>query len=282
MVTAYDIIFFWVARMIFSGLEQMGEKPFKHVFIHGLVRDEQGRKMSKSLGNGIDPLEVIEKNGADTLRFMLVTGNTPGNDLRFQHERLEASRNFINKIWNAARFTLMNLEDYTPNACPLKLNLADKWLLQGLKETAQSVNANMEKYELGEAARGLYDFIWDEFCDWYVELAKARLYKGSLEEKHTAQTVLCRALTEILQLLHPFTPFVTEELWQALPHEGETIMLSNYPQGGEEWDYSSERAKMGHIMEIIKAIRNIRGEMNIPPGKKADLILLLQMKLFPF
>lgn len=279
LVTAYDIIFFWVARMIFSGLEQMGQRPFDHVFIHGLVRDAQGQKMSKSLGNGIDPLDMIEKYGADTLRFMLITGNTPGNDMRFQEERLEAARNFLNKLWNASRFTIMNLQDYTPGAYELELSLADKWILEGLRETALSVNANLEKYELGEAARSLYDFMWDEFCDWYLELAKARLYRGTPQARHTAQTVLYQTLGQILQLLHPFIPFITEELWQALPHEGETIMLSRYPDGSHDYDYTKERGQMAHLMDIIRSIRNIRAEMNVPLGKKAGLVLVAESKL---
>jgi valyl-tRNA synthetase len=273
LVTGRDIIFFWVARMIFCGLEFMEQKPFGDVFIHGLVLDAQGRKMSKSLGNGIDPLEIIDKYGADALRFMLVTGNTPGNDLRFQEERLEAARNFANKIWNACRFALMNLEDYEENAYPLKLTLADQWILDRLRVTAQAVNQNLEKYELGEAAREIYDFTWDEFCDWYVETAKARLYKGTAEERHTAQHILVLVLRETLQLLHPFMPFITEELWQHLPHTGPSIMLSAYPQAQALESYPQATRKMQLLMEIIRAVRNIRAEMNVPPGKKADLSL---------
>lgn len=273
LVTGYDIIFFWVARMIFSGLEHMGEKPFSDVFIHGIVRDDQGRKMSKSLGNGIDPLEIIDQYGADTLRFMLMTGNSPGNDLRFQVERLESARNFINKIWNAARFTLMNLEGYVPDAQPLQLTLADKWILAGLKRTAATANENLEKYELGETARALYDFVWDEFCDWYVELAKPRLYRGSAAEKYTAQAMLATVLARILELLHPYIPFVTEEIWQALPHVGKSIMLAPYPTGADIPDYAEESAQMQLIMDVIRAVRNIRAEMGVPPGKKAELVL---------
>lgn len=274
LVTAYDIIFFWVARMIFSGLEQMNDVPFKDVFIHGIVRDELGRKMSKSLGNGIDPLEVVENYGADALRFMLVTGNTPGNDLRFQADQLEASRNFINKLWNACRFALMNLGDYQEGAYPVELILADKWILERLRQVAKTANENLEKYELGEAARAIYDFSWDEFCDWYVELSKIRLYKGTQGERHSAQAVLCTVLTQTMQLLHPFIPFITEELWQHLPHDGETVMLAKYPDGSESRSYGKEAQDMLLIMDVIRAIRNIRAEMNVPQGKKADLILL--------
>jgi len=273
LVTGRDIIFFWVARMIFSGLHFMDQKPFSEVFIHGLVLDSQGRKMSKSLGNGIDPLEIVAQYGADALRFMLITGNSPGNDLRFQVERLEAARNFANKIWNATRFVLMNLEDYQSGTSEVKLTLADKWILDELRKTTAAVTNNLEKYELGEAARNLYDFIWDEFCDWYIELAKARLYNGSAEEKHTAQTILASVLSQALQLLHPVMPFITEELWQFLPHQGETIMLSKYPLAEKMASYEKEAQEMQLLMDIIKAVRNIRGEMNVPPGKKADILL---------
>ncbi len=278
LVTAYDIIFFWVARMIFSGLEQMGQKPFDDVFIHGIVRDEQGRKMSKSLGNGIDPIEIIEKFGADSLRFMLITGNSPGNDMRFQPERLEAARNFINKIWNASRFALMNLSDYQPDAHPLQLTLADQWILERLKQTQAAMEQNLEKYELGEAARMAYDFTWDEFCDWYVELAKKRLYNGNEVEKHTAQTVLVQVLGNVLVMLHPFIPFVTEELWQALPHEGATIMLKTYNESKNWPSYPEAAHTMQNVMAIIRAIRNIRAEMNVPLGKKAEVQLYADAK----
>ncbi|MDD4798531.1 MAG: valine--tRNA ligase, partial [Clostridia bacterium] len=227
LVTGRDIIFFWVARMIFCGLEFMNERPFKDVFIHGLVLDAKGRKMSKSLGNGIDPLEIIAKYGADSLRYMLVTGNTPGNDLRFQEERLEASRNFNNKLWNASRFVLMNLEDYQAGG-ERQLTLADKWIMERLRQTALTVNDCLEKYELGEALRNLYDFTWDEFCDWYLEISKSRLYRGTAQEKYTAQSILAEVLTRITELLHPFIPFITEELWQHLPHNGKSIMLTEY------------------------------------------------------
>ncbi len=272
LVTGRDIIFFWVARMIFTGLHFMGEKPFSDVFIHGLILDAQGRKMSKSLGNGIDPIEIIEKYGADPLRFMLVTSNTPGNDLRFQMERLEASRNFVNKIWNASRFVLMNLEDYQDNAAELRYSLADKWILSELKQAVAGVSANLGKYELGEAARQIYDFTWDCFCDWYIEMSKPRLYGTDPVERHTAQTVLVQVLKSILQLLHPFMPFITEEIWQALPHESESIMVSAWPQADKMPEYPEEASVLALDMEAVRAVRNIRAEMNVPLGKKIELI----------
>ena len=229
--------------------------------------------MSKSLGNGIDPLEVIEEVGADTLRFMLITGNTPGNDLRFQRERLEAARNFANKIWNASRFVLMNLADYEKDAYTPEYTLADKWILTRLSQTIGDTTRFLDKYELGEAARTLYDFMWDEFCDWYIEMAKARLYKGTPEQKYTAQLVLSIVLEKTLQLLHPFMPFITEELWQNLPVEGDTIMLSKWPEVSDIASYPEEAQQMALLMEVIRAVRNIRGEMNVPLGKKSELIL---------
>lgn len=273
LVTGYDIIFFWVARMMFSAMEQMGEKPFSDVFIHGLVRDAQGRKMSKSLGNGIDPLEIIDQYGADSLRFTLVTGISPGNDMRFQQERLEGARNFMNKLWNATRFALMNLKDYQPDAYPMELTLADKWILTRLARTAAEADGNLEKYELGEALRAIYDFAWDEFCDWYVELAKLRLYKGTPQEQYTAQTVLSTVLRGILEMAHPFIPFITEELWQQLPHTGDSIMLAKYPNGEGAQLYAAEEKQMQTVMELIRSIRNMRAEMNVPTGKKAPLVL---------
>ena len=273
LVTGYDIIFFWVARMIFSGMEQMGETPFRDVCIHGLVRDDQGRKMSKSLGNGVDPLEIVDKYGADSLRFTLTTGNSPGNDMRFQWERVEGARNFMNKIWNASRFTLMNLDGYQPDAYALELTLADKWILTRLARVAAEASANLEKYEMGEALRAIYDFAWDEFCDWYVEIAKHRLYQGGPAEKHTAQHVLALVLRTTLELLHPFTPFITEELWQQLPHQGETVMLAKYPDGSGMPLYAEEEKRMETVMEIIRSIRNMRAEMNVPMGKKAPVLL---------
>ncbi len=271
LVTGRDIIFFWVARMIFTGLHFMNEKPFSDVFIHGLILDAQGRKMSKSLGNGIDPIEIIEKYGADPLRFMLVTGNTPGNDLRFQMERLEASRNFVNKIWNASRFVLMNIQEQA-EPTELRYSLADKWILSELKQAVAGVSNNLAKYELGEAARQIYDFTWDCFCDWYIEMSKPRLYGDDPVERYTAQTVLVEVLTCILKLLHPFMPFITEEIWQALPHEGESIMVAEWPKAKQMPEYPAEAAVLALDMEAVRAIRNIRAEMNVPPGKKIELI----------
>jgi len=276
LVTGYDIIFFWVARMIVSGLIQMEQKPFHDVFIHGLVRDATGRKMSKSHGNGVDPIEMIEQYGADSLRFMLITGVSPGNDMRFQTERIQAARNFVNKLWNASRFTLMNLGDHQPGAYDLQLTLADKWILSRLKQAATNISVNLEKYELGEAARQAYDFTWDEFCDWYVELAKQRLYQGSPQERHTAQSVLVQVLTNILALLHPIIPFVTEEIWQQLPQQGQSLMLARYPDGAGLPDYPVETQRMELLMEIIHAVRNIRAEMKVPLGKKADIVLIAE------
>lgn len=274
LVTGYDIIFFWVARMIFMGLEFAKDIPFHHVFIHGLVRDAEGRKMSKSLGNGIDPLEVIEKYGADTLRFTLVTGNTPGNDMRFYWERVESSRNFANKIWNASRFVMMNLEGFDP-AQPIRdYTLADRWILSRYARTVEEVTANMERFELGEAARSLYEFIWNEYCDWYIETAKARLYnKEDAPGRATAQYVLWYVLNNTLKLLHPFMPFITEAIWQHLPHEGDSIMVSPWPDEQPDLVDAAAEEQMTLIMETIKAIRNMRAEVNVPPGKKSEAIL---------
>ena len=274
LVTGYDIIFFWVSRMIFSGLENMKEVPFKDVYIHGLVRDSQGRKMSKSLGNGIDPLEIIDKYGADALRFTLATGNSPGNDMRFYMERVEASRNFANKIWNASRFVMMNLtidKCETPDVS--KLALEDKWILHEFNELAKEVNENLDKYEIGVAVSKLYDFIWDKFCDWYIELVKPRFSQEG-ESNLTAQNTLVYVLSNTLKLLHPFMPFITEEIWQALPHEGESIMISSFPNFNEEFKNVSAFEDMQLIMESIKGIRNIRNEMNVPPSKKATLYIV--------
>ena len=275
LVTGYDIIFFWVARMLIMGMEFMKDIPFEKVFIHGLVRDSQGRKMSKSLGNGIDPLEVIDQYGADTLRFMLITGNTPGNDMRFYWERVEATRNFANKIWNASRFALMNIEGYDPNAKLAPYTLADRWILSRLQHVSKEVTDLLGKFELGEAGRTIYDFIWGEVCDWYIELAKPRLYnKENAEERATAQHVLATVLTSAMQLLHPYMPFITEEIYQCLPHQAESIMVSQWPFAKEElMDDEAERL-MGAIMDSIKAIRNMRAEVNVPPGKKVPAILL--------
>lgn len=273
LVTGYDIIFFWVSRMIFSGLEHMGKAPFKHVYIHGLVRDSQGRKMSKSLGNGIDPLEIVEQYGADALRFTLATGNSPGNDMRFYTERVEASRNFANKIWNASRFVLMNLNIEDGNLPPLdKLKTEDKWILHRYNELVREVTENLDKYELGIAVQKLYDFIWDEFCDWYIELVKPRMFEEG-EDNITAQHVLTYVLSNTLKLLHPFMPFLTEEIWQTLPHEGESIMISAFPTYREDLINARAEYEMTLIMDAIRGIRNIRSEMNVPPSKKSKLIV---------
>ena len=270
LVTGYDIIFFWVARMIFSACEHTGKPPFHTVFIHGLVRDDKGRKMSKSLGNGIDPLEMADKYGADALRFNLVTGNSPGNDMRFYTERCEAMRNFANKIWNASRFLMMNL---TIDRCELpgRLELEDKWILSKLNSVIPEVTENMERYELGVAAQKVYDFIWDSYCDWYIELTKTRLQGEDEDSKLRAQQVLCYVLTETLKLLHPFMPFITEEIWQALPHSGDYLMLQQWPQHRAELDFPEEEKAMELIMDAIRGVRARRAEMNVPPSKKAQL-----------
>ncbi len=274
LVTGRDIIFFWVARMIFMAMEFMQDVPFRDVFIHGLILDAQGRKMSKSLNNGVDPIEVIEKYGADTLRFMLITGNTPGNDLRFHFERLDNTRNFANKIWNASRFVMMNLSDFNPEEVGQKYTLADRWILSRLNETAKEVTRNLERYDLGEAARVLYDFIWNEFCDWYIELVKPALYgKKDEESRKTAQYVLWHALSNTMKLLHPMMPFITEEIWQHLPHEGETIMLQEWPEYDPLLTDHEAVEQMTTVMEVIRAIRNIRGEMNVPPSRKAEVVI---------
>ena len=280
LVTGYDIIFFWVARMIFSGCEHTGKPPFHTVFIHGLVRDDKGRKMSKSLGNGIDPLEIAEQYGADALRFNLVTGNSPGNDMRFYTERCEAMRNFANKIWNASRFLMMNL---TIDKCelPERLELEDKWILSKLNRVIPEVTENMEKFELGVAAQKVYDFIWDDYCDWYIELTKSRLQGEDAEAKVRAQQVLCYVLTDILKLLHPFMPFLTEEIWQALPHEGDYLMLQSWPEHHVELDFPQEEKAMELIMEAIGAVRTRRSEMNVPPSRKARLtVATLEQEVF--
>ena len=277
MVTGYDIIFFWVARMIFMGLEFKEEIPFKHVFIHGLVRDSQGRKMSKSLGNGINPLEVIDEYGADALRFTLVTGNTPGNDMRFYMERVEANRNFANKIWNASKFVLMNLEGFDESFVPSAedYTLADKWILEEYNKTVTNITNNLDKFELGEAASAVYDFIWNTYCDWYIELAKPRLYnKEGGRDRQTAQYLLVSILRHMMELLHPFMPFVTEHIWQHLPHEGESIMVAPWPSTLSMDGFSSAAAHMNVMMDGIKGIRNMRAEMNVPMGKRSEVILV--------
>ena len=273
LVTGYDIIFFWVARMIFSGCEHTGKTPFHTVLIHGLVRDNQGRKMSKSLGNGIDPLEMIELYGCDALRMNMVTGNSPGNDMRFYVERCEAMRNFANKLWNASRYVMMNLSENAVNALPeaSKLEIADKWVLSKLNALIAEVTENLEKYELGVAVQKVYDFIWDTYCDWYIELTKARLYSEDAERKQTAISVLVYVLDQILRLLHPFMPFITEEIWQSLPHEGEALIIAKWPEYTDALNFKAEENAMESVMNAIRAIRNRRAEMNVPPSKKAAL-----------
>lgn len=286
LVTGYDIIFFWVARMVMMGLEFGGDVPFRHVFIHGLVRDSKGRKMSKSLGNGIDPVEVIEKYGADTLRFMLITGNTPGNDMRFYWERVESARNFANKIWNASRYIMMNMrdEDFAANGKNLRsllaetandkpLALSDRWILSRLNKTVSGVTENLNRFELGEAGRMIYEFIWSEFCDWYIELTKKRLYGDDEAAKTIAIRVLSSVLETALRLLHPFMPFITEEIWQKLPHAGESIMLAAWPKADETFADEASEKQMAAIMETIKTIRNLRAEVGALPGKKSEVIL---------
>ncbi len=270
LVTGYDIIFFWVARMIFSSVENMHERPFDTVFIHGIVRDAQGRKMSKSLGNGIDPLIVIDEYGADALRFTLATGNSPGNDMRFSDEKVGASRNFANKLWNAARFILMNLgEDEKAPHIPDELALEDKWILSLFNKLTKEVTDNLDKFELGIAVQKLYDFIWDVFCDWYIEISKIRLNSGDEKAAQTARDMLVYIMSNTLKLLHPFMPFITEEIWQTLPHDGESIMISEWPVYKDEYNFSVEEQEMDRIMEAVRAIRNRRAEMNVPPSKKA-------------
>ena len=272
LVTGYDIIPFWVMRMMFSGIEQTGQVPFDTVLIHGLVRDELGRKMSKSLGNGIDPLEVIDKYGADALRFTLANGNSPGNDMRYSDKKVEASRNFANKLWNAARFILMNLDGSEEAGLPDELALEDKWVLSLYNDLVKEVTDNLERFELGIAVQKLYDFIWDVFCDWYIELAKIRLQKGG-EPSQCAKRVLIYVMSNVLKLLHPFMPFVTEEIWQSLPHEGASIMVSDWPQYSDALNFSAEEEQMNMIMDAVRAIRNRRAEMNVPHSKRAKIYI---------
>ncbi len=275
LVTGYDIIFFWVARMIFSAVEHTGKVPFDTVLIHGLVRDAQGRKMSKSLGNGIDPLEVIDEYGADALRFTLATGNSPGNDMRFSDDKVKASRNFANKLWNAARFVLMYLgDDYKFGGLPKELALEDKWIISKVNTLAKDVTANLEKFELGVAIQKLYDFIWDVFCDWYIEISKIRLQSG--EGADTAKAVLVYVLTDILKLLHPFMPFITEEIYQAIPHDTESIMISKWVEYDDALNFAAEEEQVEKIMSAVRAIRNRRAEMNIPPSRKAAVFVETQ------
>lgn len=272
LVTAYDIIFFWVARMIFSAMEFMKQEPFKYVVITGLVRDALGRKMSKSLGNGIDPLEVIDKYGADTLRFTLSTGNAPGNDMRFYWEKVEASRNFANKIWNASRFVMMNLEGFKPGEVDIQaLTLKDRWILKRINDITKEVTQALDKFEIGIAAQNIYDFFWSEFCDWYIEMAKIDLYGGDDLAKKRAQQVLYFILERALKLLHPFMPFITEEIWQHLPHDGRSIMVSKWPEYDPAWDFT-DAGDMEVVMDAVRGIRNIRAEMNVSPARKAKAV----------
>ena len=274
LVTGYDIIFFWVARMIFSGCEHTGKAPFHTVLIHGLVRDDKGRKMSKSLGNGIDPLEMIDKYGCDALRMNMVTGNSPGNDMRFYVERCEAMRNFANKLWNASRYVIMNLGEDFVLGLPKNLEIADKWVLSKLNTLISEVTENMEHYELGIAVQKIYDFIWDTYCDWYIELTKARLYSEEAGRKQTALQVLVYVLDQTLRLLHPFMPYITEEIWQSLPHEGKALIVAQWPVSSDALNFKEEEAHMESVMNAIRAIRNRRAEMNVPPSKKATLYVL--------
>ncbi len=276
LVTGYDIIFFWVARMIFSGCEHTGKTPFHTVLIHGLVRDDKGRKMSKSLGNGIDPLEMIEKYGCDALRMNMVTGNSPGNDMRFYVERCEAMRNFANKLWNASRYVLMNLGEDAKNELPdsADLTIADKWVLSKLNTLIAEVTENLEKYELGVAVQKIYDFLWDTYCDWYIELTKARLYSEDAAQKETALRVLVYVLDQTLRLLHPFMPFITETIWQSIPHEGEALIVAQWPEYRADLAFKAEESLMESVMNAIRSIRNRRAEMNVPPSKKAALFVV--------
>jgi valyl-tRNA synthetase len=274
LVTGYDIIFFWVIRMIFSGYEQMGEKPFKTVLFHGLVRDSQGRKMSKSLGNGIDPLEIIDQYGADALRLTLITGNAPGNDMRFYYERVEASRNFANKIWNASRFIMMNMPEDFKIENP-SLEPVDKWILSKLNTLIQDMTDNMDSFELGIAVQKVYDFIWDEFCDWYIEMVKPRLYNSDNEEsRNGALWTLKTVLIAALKLLHPYMPFITEEIFCTLQSEEESIMISKWPEYKAEWNFAKEEKDIEIIKEAVRGIRNVRTEMNVAPGRKAQVYVV--------
>ena len=277
LVTGYDIIFFWVARMIFSGCKQTGKAPFHTVLIHGLVRDDKGRKMSKSLGNGIDPLEMIDRFGADALRMNMLTANSPGNDMRFYIERCEAMRNFANKLWNASRYVMMNLS-IDKNELPAleQLETADKWILSKLNTLIAEATENLDKYELGIAVQKIYDFIWDSYCDWYIELTKARLYGEDEKSKLVAQKVLLYVLDQILRLMHPFMPFITEEIWQAIPHEGEALITAKWPEARAELSFQAEETAMESIMTAIRAVRNRRAEMNVPPSKKCTLYVVTQ------
>ena len=274
LVTGYDIIFFWVVRMVFSAMEQMGEVPFKTVLIHGLVRDSQGRKMSKSLGNGIDPLEIIKESGADALRLTLITGNAPGNDMRFYTERVENSRNFANKLWNASRFVMMHIGDEEPKCEMSELTAADRWILSKVNSLAKNVTANLDAYELGIAVQNVYDFIWDEYCDWYIEMVKPRLYDKENPTRNAALWTLKTVLINALKMLHPFMPFVTEEIFTSIQSEEETIMYSKWPEYSDEFNFEDDEKAIELMKEAIKSIRNIRAEMNVAPSKKAKVIVV--------
>ncbi len=278
LVTAYDIIFFWVVRMVFSALEEMKEIPFHDVLIHGLIRDDQGRKFSKSLGNGIDPLDVVAKYGADALRLMLITGNAPGNDMRFYWERLDSSRNFLNKLWNASRFVLMNLEEDLPEEMPQQITSADKWILSKVNTLAKNVEENMESYELGLAAQKIHDFLWDEYCDWYIEMVKPRLYNKEDDTRTAALWTLKTVLISALKLLHPYMPFITEELFQHIQSKEESIMISQWPTFQEKWNFAENEKEIDIIKEAVRSIRNIRAEMNVAPSKKAQVFVVTQKK----
>ncbi|WP_028274667.1 valine--tRNA ligase [Atopococcus tabaci] len=275
LVTGYDIIFFWVSRMIFQSLEFTEERPFEHVLIHGLIRDEQGRKMSKSLGNGIDPMDVIDKYGADALRWFLSNGSAPGQDVRFSYEKMDAAWNFINKIWNASRFVIMNLEDFNFGAIDLtgEKTIADKWILARLNETIRQVTELFEKFEFGEAGRQLYHFIWDDFCDWYIEMSKEVLFNGTAEQKLTTKSILTVVLDQTLRLLHPIMPFVTEEIWENLPHEGVSLVTAEYPTAREEFDDASALKNMTMLIDVIRSVRTIRTEANRPLSQPIDLLI---------
>ncbi|WP_338041890.1 class I tRNA ligase family protein [Miniphocaeibacter halophilus] len=273
LVTGYDIIFFWVIRMVFSSLYNMGKVPFKDVYFTGLIRDSQGRKMSKSLNNGIDPLEVIDQYGADALRFTLVTGNSPGNDMRFYMERVEANRNFANKLWNATRFIFMNLdEDNIKNIDELELENVDKWIISRANNLIKNVDENIDKYEIGLAADKIYDFVWNEFCDWYIELVKSRLYNSDLERSIKAQSTLIHVLDIVLKLLHPFMPYITEEIYSIMPNKKDMLINETWPKYKPNYEYKDEEEKIDIMINAIKSIRNARAELNIAPSKKAELI----------
>ncbi|HHA5363597.1 TPA: class I tRNA ligase family protein, partial [Enterococcus faecium] len=275
LVTGYDIIFFWVSRMIFQSLEFTGERPFENVLIHGLIRDEQGRKMSKSLGNGIDPMEVIEKYGADALRWFLSNGSAPGQDVRFSYEKMDASWNFINKIWNASRFVIMNIEGMTVEEIDLsgEKSVADRWILTRLNETIERVTELFDRFEFGEAGRQLYNFIWDDFCDWYIEMSKEVLYGDDAVSKQTTRSILVHTLDQILRLLHPIMPFVTEEIWEHIPHQGNSLVVAEYPVVRPEFDDETASKGMEVLKELIRAVRNIRSEVNTPLSKPITLLI---------